>query len=231
VKPLRVPVRERSRALFLRAQADEAARALETWGGDTGPEARPSDRARWEQLVRSLADKIAAADRAERRERADRSARCAWRRATVARVALLAVAARMPAEELRAALARLPRAGQLAKRPEVGDGCDVHGFVRCLRCGAAERLSRTKPGELRAAGWGSRVVDGAKPRREWLCPECWERPVLVVAPVYRVGERAAARLRAWVDRPARRRRFEAALARLAEVEPERAEAWREAAGV
>lgn len=211
MRPPRVPTRERSRALLLRAQADEAAAALEAFDGDTGPRACERDRMAWEQLVRVVVERHRAAERAEERERQRPGAK---RREKVA-----AVVRRTRAQ----------RSGVVVEL--VNGGRDAYGFARC-QCGAAIRFG-TDPAEIRALGWGSvYLTEAAPPRRQWLCPECWVRPVLVVVPSYRIEGSALARMRQRATRgtPRVRRQFEALLCRLAEVEPERARAWREQIG-
>lgn len=211
MKSPRQITRSRSRALLLRARADDAAALLEAFDGDTGPQACERDRMAWEQLVRVVAERNQAAERAEERERQRPGAKRREKTAAILRKT------------------RAQRSGVVVER--VDEGRDVHGFARCL-CGAAVRFG-ADPSELRALGWGSAwLTEAAPPRRQWLCPECWVRPVLVVVPSYRIEGSALSRARARATHgsPRARRKFEALLCRLAEIEPERARAWREQIG-
>ncbi len=211
----RSTARQALRAVRLRAMASDAARALEAWDGDTGPEAHPDHRAKFDQLVMVAAERNRAADAAEKRL-VEASHQCGIERA--ARVAREKVAA---------------QSGTDVK--QVRDGADVHRFARCA-CGAAVRFW-SDPAEVWGLGWGSAWVGVGTPeaRRVWTCPECWEAPATsrAEARIFRFEDKVVARMTAALKGGAfnrARRRIERLLAQLAEVDPEMGRAWRQRIG-
>jgi hypothetical protein len=76
------------------------------------------------------------------------------------------------------------------------------------------------------AGWGS--VRLGPIERRWWCPECWERPRLVIVPIYT----PPASLLDAAASPRRRHEIARLLARLVEIDPPRGDAYAKAiAGV
>ncbi len=215
MKRPRTTTRERSRALKLRALADDAAAALEAWTGDTGPQAREADRRAWNQLVQLVHDRNAAAERAEQRER------------------------ERPHEKQREKSARVAKRIKLARSgtwvTTTNDRGDVQRHARCCLCEVAILFSG-EPDDLWWLGWRSAWVATGTPaaRRRWYCAECWTSPTLTEeAPSYERDREAVTRGTSRGSPRQRKRwrhRFDRLLARLEETEPERAKTWKEAVG-